>query len=298
MTKSGFVSIIGRPNVGKSTLLNQLLGAKVAIVTNKAQTTRNNIRGILTVPDEYQIVFLDTPGIHHAKNEIDRFMNAAAFRGIKDSDLVLFLAPVDESIGNNDRFIAEELKKKTDIPKILVLTKADTLKKDELIKKVAEWKDVVNFDDVVLISALQNKNLDTLKKLIVEHLPEGPFFYDESQLTDQPNRFYIQEIIREKILLKTGQEVPHSVAILVEELNETPEEMVVSVVIYVEHDSQKGIIIGAQGKKIKDIKYLARKELEDVFGKKVDLDIFVKVKKNWRKSASLIKMLGYDKNKY
>jgi len=138
MTKSGFVSIIGRPNVGKSTLLNQLLGAKVSIVTNKAQTTRNNIRGILTVPNEYQIVFLDTPGIHHAKNEIDRFMNASAFRGIKDSDLVLFLAPVDENIGNNDRFIAEELKKRTDIPKILVLTKADTLKKAELIKKVSE----------------------------------------------------------------------------------------------------------------------------------------------------------------
>jgi len=296
--KSGFVTIVGRPNVGKSTLLNQLLGAKVSIVTDKAQTTRNNIRGILTKEDEYQIIFLDTPGIHTAKNEVDRYMNSTAFKGMKDTDLILFLAPVDEKIGKNDHYIVEQLSKKEGIKKFLILTKADTVSKEKLIQKVEEWKSFTNFDETILISAVKNINIDKLLELIIDYLPNNVFYYDKNQITDQPNRFYIQEIIREKILLKTGQEVPHSVAIMIDELEETETEMKIMATIFVERDSQKGIIIGAQGKKLKDIKYLARKELERTFDKKISLDIYVKVKRDWRKSPSLVKKLGYDKNKY
>ncbi|WP_031542908.1 GTPase Era [Mesoplasma photuris] len=297
--KSGFVTIVGRPNVGKSTLINKMIGHKVSIVTNKAQTTRNNIRGILTEKDKYQIVFVDTPGIHTPKQDLDRIMNASALRSIKDVDLALFLVPADEIIGKNDRFILNELERQ-DIDKILVITKADSVKKDELFKKVLEWKELTNsFIDVVITSSVDDVNIDTLKELIVKHLPENDYqFYDDDVITDQPNRFAIREIIRENILLKAGQEIPHGVAIMVDELEETDQGMNIVATVIVERDSQKGIIIGRQGSKIKDIRYKSRKQIRELFKKEVNLELFVKVQKNWRNSPSLIKKLGYDKNKY
>lgn len=296
--KSGFVSVIGRPNVGKSSLINELIGHKVSIVTNKPQTTRNNIRGILNVPGEYQIVFVDTPGFHTAKDGIDKLMNSSAFQSLKDTDIILFLAPVDEKIGKNDLYILEQLKKQTNIPQFLVLTKADLLPKEALIQKVTEWKKLFNPDETILISSTTRKNIDTLLELILRDLPNDFAFFAPDQITDQPNRFYIKELIREQVLLKTGQEVPHSVAVLVDELEDDGELMQIRATIFVERDSQKGILIGKNGKKIQDIKYKVKKELVTIYQKKVELQLRVKVERDWKKSASLIKKMGYDKNKY
>ncbi|WP_027063194.1 GTPase Era [Mesoplasma seiffertii] len=297
--KSGFVTIVGRPNVGKSTLLNKIIGAKVSIVTSKAQTTRNNIRGILTKKDEYQVVFVDTPGIHTSKKELDRFMNASALRSMKDVDLALFLVPADEAIGKNDMFILRELEK-SEIDKILVITKADSVTKDKLFAKVLEWKELSDkFIDTIITSSVDNVNVDTLVNLIVKNLTENDYqFYDDDMVTDQPNRFAIREIIRENILMKAGQEIPHSVAIMIDELEENEEAMEITASIIVERKSQKGIIIGKQGSKISDIKYKSKKQIKELFEKDIHLELFVKVQENWRNSPSLIKKMGYDKNKY
>ncbi|AAT75623.1 MULTISPECIES: GTPase Era [Mesoplasma] len=297
--KSGFISIVGRPNVGKSTLLNKIIGHKISIVTNKAQTTRNNIRGILT-EKEYQLIFVDTPGIHTSKNQIDRFMNSSAMRSMKEVDVVVFMAPADETIGKNDLFILNELSKKNDIKKILVISKADVVSKEKLFLKATEWNTYEQiFDEIIITSSTENINIDKLIETIVGFLPEtGHYFYDEESITDQPNRFAIREIIRESVLLKAGQEVPHSVAILVDELEETEDEINIVASIIVERKSQKGIIIGHQGKKISDIKYKSRKQIRELFEKDVNLELFVKVQENWRNSASLIKKMGYDKDKY
>ncbi|ATG97351.1 GTPase Era [Mesoplasma lactucae] len=296
--KSGFVTVVGRPNVGKSTLINRLVGHKVAIVTNKPQTTRNNIRAVLNKKDEYQVVLLDTPGIHTPKLEIDRFMNANAFRGMKDTDLILFLVPADETIGKNDLYIAEDLKKKEDTPKILVITKADTVSKEELMQKVQDWKEIFPADDTIVISTLMNDNIDKLLDLILKYMPNDFKFFGDDQISDQPNRFFIKELIREQVLLKTGQEVPHSSAVSIDMLEDEPDHMDIDATIYVERDSQKGIIIGKGGSKINDIKYKVRRELEEAYNKPVDLQIHVKVEKNWRSSPSLLKRMGYDKDKY
>ncbi|ATZ18791.1 GTP-binding protein Era [Williamsoniiplasma somnilux] len=297
--KSGFVSIVGRPNVGKSTLLNKIMGHKISIVTSKAQTTRNNIKGILNKKDAYQIIFIDTPGVHNPKNDLDKVMNASALKSIKDVDLVLFLVPADEPIGKNDNFLLNELEKR-DVPKILVITKADNVKKDKLLEKVIEWKSLSsNFKDVVITSSVENINIEKLKEIILDKLPESEHpYYPYETITDQPNRFLIREIIRENILLKTGQEIPHSVAILIDDLDDEENILNISASIIVERKSQKGIIIGKAGNKIKDIKYKSKKELQEIFGKKVNLEVFVKVQENWRNSPSLIKKLGYDKDKY
>ncbi|WP_026389760.1 GTPase Era [[Acholeplasma] multilocale] len=297
--KAGFVTIVGRPNVGKSTLLNKIIGHKISIVTNKAQTTRNNIRGILTKKDEYQMIFVDTPGIHTSKKELDRFMNASALRSMKDVDLALFLVPADELVGKNDLFILRELER-SEIPKILVISKSDSVSKEELFKKVLEWKELSNgFIDTVITSSVKDVNIDTLIELIRKNLPETDYtFYDEDMITDQPNRFAIREIIRENILMKTGQEIPHSVAIMIDELIDEEDGMEITASIIVERSSQKGIIIGNQGTKIKDIKYKSKKQIKELFEKDVHLELFVKVQENWRNSPSLIKKMGYDKDKY
>ncbi|PPE05200.1 GTPase Era [Williamsoniiplasma lucivorax] len=298
--KSGFISVVGRPNVGKSTLVNKLIGHKISIVTNKAQTTRNNIRGILTKKDEYQMVFVDTPGIHTSKKELDRVMNASALKAIKDVDLVMFLVPADETIGVNDKFILSQLEKQ-DIVKFLIITKADLVSKAELFQKTQAWNELAGntFAEIIIISSPQEINLEVLKNLILKHLPEnGHRFYDDEMITDQPNRFAIREIIRENILLKAGQEVPHSVAILIDELEEDATTLSIVATIVVERETQKGIIIGQKGSKIKDIRYKSRKELKALYGKEIELELFIKVKENWRNSPSLIKQLGYDKNKY
>ncbi|MDQ0567810.1 GTPase Era [Mycoplasma yeatsii] len=297
--KSGFVSIIGRPNVGKSTLLNRIMKQKISIVTNKAQTTRNNIKGIYTKPNQYQIVFIDTPGVHTSKKQLDRFMNSSALKSTKDVDVLLFLAPADEVIGKNDMFLLKQIQN-VETNKILVITKADSVSKEQLIQKASEWNTYQNqFDEIIITSSLENINIDKLLDLIVKYLPETNFqFYDDDTVTDQPERFTIREIIRESILLKTGQEVPHSVAILIDQLEKNDDEINIVATIVVERQSQKGIIIGKQGSKISDIRYKSKKQLQEIFEKPVNLELFVKVQENWRNSASLIKKMGYDKDKY
>ncbi|KIM14141.1 GTPase Era [Mycoplasma capricolum] len=297
--RSGFVSIIGRPNVGKSTLLNKLIGEKISIVTNKPQTTRNNIRGILTKKDQYQIVFIDTPGVHTTKKQLDKVLNTSALKSTKDVDVILFLAPSDEAIGKNDLFLLKQIKN-LDVFKILVITKADNVTKEQLILKANEWSGYQDqFNEIIITSSLTNLNIEKLLELIVNNLSDNDYqFYDDDILTDQSDRFMIKEIIRENILLKTGQEVPHSVAVLVEHLEQNETEMNISAAIIVERQSQKSIIIGKKGVKISDIRYKSKKQIQALFKKHINLELFVKVQENWRNSPSLIKKMGYNKDQY
>ncbi|QIN42447.1 GTPase Era [Mycoplasma capricolum subsp. capripneumoniae] len=297
--KSGFVSIIGRPNVGKSTLLNKLIGEKISIVTNKPQTTRNNIRGILTKKDQYQIVFIDTPGVHTTKKQLDKVLNTSALKSTKDVDVILFLAPSDEAIGKNDLFLLKQIQN-LDVFKILVITKADNVTKEQLILKANQWSAYQDqFDEIIITSSLTNLNIEKLLELIVNNLSDNDYqFYDDDILTDQSDRFMIKEIIRENILLKTGQEVPHSVAVLVEHLEQNETEMNISAAIIVERQSQKSIIIGKKGVKISDIKYKSKKQIQALFKRHINLELFVKVQENWRNSPSLIKKMGYNKDQY
>ncbi|WP_339020400.1 GTPase Era [Spiroplasma endosymbiont of Atherix ibis] len=296
--KSGFISIIGRPNVGKSTLLNTLLEKKVSIVTDKAQTTRNRINGILTQSDA-QYIFVDTPGVHKAQHELGRFMNKVALSSTKGVDLILFLAPADEFIGDNDKYILNALKER-DVPIFLVITKSDLVKKDRLETKIKEWKlQDFQFKKILTISSTMGNNLNELLIEIKNALPEiGIKFYPDDTFTDQPERFLIREIIREEILLQTEQEIPHSVAILIDKFEEKKDIIKVIASIICERQSQKGIIIGNKGSKIKSIGINSREKLENLFDKKFYLELFVKTKEKWRQSASLIKQLGYDKDSY
>jgi GTP-binding protein Era len=296
--KSGFVSLVGRPNTGKSTLMNTILGKDISIVTDKAQTTRNKINGIYN-KDNLQIVFVDTPGVHNVKNELDRFMNRTALQATKGTDLILFLAPANEHIGKNDLFILQNLKDR-EIEIVLLITKIDTVSKDELDAKIAEWKGVAkDIKKIIPISAVAGVGLNELMAEIAANIPEtGYKFYPDEMSSDQPERFIVREIIREQILNLTSEEVPHSVAILIDEFKETKTLLRVTASIVMERESQKGIIIGAKGAMIKTIGIKAREKMESIFGSKVFLELFVRTNKNWRQSASLIKRMGYDKDTY
>ncbi|APE74390.1 GTPase Era [Spiroplasma citri] len=291
--KSGFVAIVGRPNVGKSTLLNTILNNKVAIVTAKAQTTRNRIQGIYN-DQESQIVFMDTPGIHKAHNEMGKFMNKVALSATKAADVILFLAPANERIGDNDRYIIKALQERA-IPIVLVVTKIDLVSKGDLMVKIAEWEKIHQFTAVIPVSAVKHKNLETLLILLKTHLEVGPQYYPDDMLTDQPEKFLICEIIREKILLLTEDEIPHSVAIQIDKIEDQPQLLKIMASICVERDSQKGIIIGKQGRLIKKIGTQARLELEQILGTKIFLELFVKVVDKWRDKPSMIARLGYNK---
>ncbi|ASP28051.1 GTP-binding protein Era [Spiroplasma corruscae] len=296
--KSGFISIVGRPNVGKSTLLNAILGQKVSIVTNKAQTTRNRINGILTKED-FQAVFLDTPGIHTPKHELGRFMNKVALSSVKGVDVVLFLAPSNEEIGENDMFILKNLSK-IEVPVYLVITKVDLVKKVELDTKISKWKELdFKFKDIICISSIVLQTIENLLSVIKSNLPStGIKYYPDDNITDQPERFLVREIIREELLMQTEQEVPYSIAILVDKIEDKPNIIKILATIYCERNSQKPIIIGNKGSKIKNIGIESRIKLEELFGKQVYLELFVKIKEGWRSSPSLIKQLGYDKDTY
>ncbi len=294
--KSGFVAIVGRPNVGKSTLLNTILNNKVAIVTAKAQTTRNRIQGIYN-DNEAQIVFMDTPGIHKAHHEMGKFMNKVALSTTKAADVILFLAPVNEHIGDNDRYIIKVLEERG-VPIILVVTKIDLVSKGYLMVKIAEWEKVHNFTVVIPISALKHENVPKLLTLLKDHLTEGPQYYPDDMLTDQPEKFLIREIIREKILFLTEDEIPHSVAILIDKVDEQRTLLKIMASICVERDSQKGIVIGKNGRLIKEIGTQARLELEQILGTKIFLELFVKVVEKWRDKPSMIARLGYNKESY
>ena len=294
--KSGFVSIVGRPNVGKSTLLNHILKTKLAITSSTAQTTRNTIQGIYT-DDDAQIIFMYTPGIHKPQDSLGSFMNTNALNSIYGVDLVLFIAPADEKIGRGDRFIVERLKE-ADGPVYLILNKTDLLSKDEVIQKLNEWKELFDFKEIIPISALNGDNVDDLIETIKGDLQEGIMYYPKDHITDHPERFIMAEFIREKILYFTHEEVPHSVAIVIEKMEEDEEGVFINATIVVDRPSQKAIIIGKQGSMVKKIRQNARREMKRFLQVPVHLELFVKVEKNWRNKQKYLKEFGYDENDY
>ncbi|OJF90953.1 GTPase Era [Alkalibacterium sp. 20] len=295
--KSGFVSIVGRPNVGKSTLLNRLVGQKIAIMSDKAQTTRNKIQGIYTT-DKEQIVFIDTPGIHKPKHRLGDFMVKTALSTFNEVDVVLFLVNVTEKRGAGDNFVIEKLKH-VESPVFLILNKIDQVHPDELLPIIEDYNNQLDFAEIVPISAIDGNNVDHLVETIVTYLSEGPQFYPEDQVTDHPEYFIVSELIREKVLERTREEIPHSIAVVVESMQRNDDDKVeVRAVINVERKSQKGIIIGKQGKMIKDIGINARRDIEKLLGDKIYLELFVKVQSDWRDKQTNLKDFGYDKDNY
>ena len=291
--RSGFVSIIGRPNVGKSTLLNRILKEKISIISDKPQTTRNRIMGVLHLSGA-QLVFLDTPGIHKPKFKLNQRMVRTALNTLQEVDLILFLVEAFDAPGPGDQFIMERLKGLS-IPVFLVINKIDRVKKETLIPLIEQCTRSFTFTEVVPVSALTGNNVDRLIEVIVKHLPEGQPLFPEDTITDQPLRFIAAEVIREKILTRTHEEIPYSVAVVIEEFLEDPEKQRVTIraVIYVERDSQKGIVIGKGGEMLKAVGTAARLELEGLIGTKVYLELWVKVKKDWRGNESLLTEVGY-----
>ena len=296
MFKSGFVSIVGRPNVGKSTLLNSILKTKLAIMSDVAQTTRNTIQGIYT-DDQAQIIFMDTPGIHRPQDRLGNFMNTTALNSIYGVDIVLFLAPANEIIGKGDQFIINRLKE-ADGPVFLVLSKIDTVSKDALAKKLQKWQELFEFKEIIPISALNNDNVDLLVETIKKYLPEGNMYYPKEHITDHPERFVMAEFIREKILYFTREEVPHSVAIVIERMIEDEDGVEVMATIVCDRNSQKGIIVGKQGSMIKKIRTNAQREMKRFLQVPVHLELFVKVERNWRNKQKYLKEFGYNEDDY
>ena len=295
--KSGFVAIVGRPNVGKSTFMNYVLGQKIAIMSDKAQTTRNKIQGVYTKEDA-QIVFLDTPGIHKPKHELGEFMVKSAYSALKEVDAVLFMVNASEKRGPGDDFIIEKLKGiKT--PIFLVLNKIDLVTPEELLDRVESYKDALDFAGVFPISVLQGNNVNELMEGLINALPEGPQYYPADQITDHPEYFVVSELIREKILQLTQEEIPHSVAVTVDKMQKDEFDKVhVYANIIVERKSQKGIIIGKGGRLLKEIGTRARRDIQQLLGNKVYLELWVKVEKDWRKRKSNLQEYGYRDTDY
>lgn len=294
--KSGFVTIIGRPNVGKSTLMNHLIGQKIAITSNKAQTTRNRIQTVYT-GEEGQIVFLDTPGINRAKNKLGEYMLSAAENTLKEVDVILWLVEPTTFIGAGERYIIEKLQK-VKTPVILVVNKTDTVKEEEIFKAIDTYKEVYDFKEIVPVSALRSHNTDELLKTIFQYLEEGPQYYDEDTITDQPERAIVAEMIREKALRCLDKEVPHGIAVVIDRMKDREQGNIVDIdaTIICERDSHKGIIIGKQGAMLKKIGTQARIDMENLLDTKVNLKLWVKVKKDWRDSEFLLKNYGYQKD--
>ncbi|KOP64210.1 GTPase Era [Bacillus sp. FJAT-18019] len=292
--KSGFVAIIGRPNVGKSTLMNQVIGQKIAIMSDKPQTTRNKIHGVYTT-NESQVVFLDTPGIHKRQSKLGDYMNQTALGTLGEVEAALFLVDASEGIGGGDRYIAEQLKKiKT--PIILVLNKIDKIEPPALLPLIEQYRKLHDFAEIVPISAKLGSNVNTLLDQIQRYLPPGPQYYPEDQVTDHPEQFVCAELIREKILHMTREEVPHSIAVTIEDMRvEENGTVYISAVIFVERDSQKGIIIGKQGALLKEVGRQARQDIQRLLGSKIFLELWVKVKKDWRNQERVLRDLGFHR---
>ena len=295
--KSGFVALIGRPNVGKSTLMNHLIGQKIAITSKKPQTTRNRIQTVYTC-DEGQIVFLDTPGIHKAKNKLGEYMVDVAEKTLKEFDVILWLVEPSNFIGAGERHIAEILEK-VNAPVLLIINKTDTVEKDKILEFIDTYRKLFQFAEIIPCSALRHQNTDDIIPSIFKYLPYGPQFYDEDTITDQPMRQIVAEIIREKALYDLNEEIPHGIAVVIDQMKDRPNGKIVDIdaTIICERDSHKGIIIGKQGAMLKKIGSNARYELEQMLEQKVNLKLWVKVKKDWRDSDFLVKNFGYDKKK-
>lgn len=290
--KSGFVTLIGRPNVGKSTLINSIVGKKVAITSDKPQTTRNIIQGIYNDEDS-QIVFVDTPGIHKPSHKLGKTLNKQAYYSINDVDIILFLIDGSEELGSGDKYILETLK---DIkkPVMLIINKIDKLTKEEILLKINEYKDLYEFKEIIPLSALKNKNIETVTKVLKNYLPDNIKYYEDDTYTNKNITFTISEIVREKVFNLTEEEVPHSLTCITENIKKTKENYIINVAIIVDRDSLKKIVIGHQGNKIKEIGIKARKEIEEILGKKVYLDLYVKTIPKWRDREKYLQEFGYN----
>lgn len=291
MLKSGFVSLVGRPNVGKSTLLNSLVGYKIAITSDKAQTTRNSIQGIYN-DDDSQIVFVDTPGIHKPKHKLGRKLNEEAYYSIDDVDIILFLMDVTMPFGKGDNFVLDKIKQAKK-PTFLILNKVDKIKKDHLLKLILKYKDIYDFKEIIPISALKKDNVTELINTLKKYLPDNVKYFPDEELTNTTIEFRAAELIREKVLRLTDEEVPHAVTCVVERYEDKKDKAIITATIIVERDSLKSIIIGKQGKMLKSIGSKARQDIEKMVGKKVYLDLFVKTIKNWRDKEKYLRELGF-----
>lgn len=296
--KSGFISIIGRPNVGKSTFLNRVIGQKIAIMSDKPQTTRNKVQGVLTM-DDSQMIFIDTPGIHKPKHKLGEFMSKVSKNALREVDAIMFMVNAQQKIGAGDEYVIEMLKG-TKTPVFLIINKIDTIHPEEILKIVDQYKEKYDFAEIVPISALQGNNVDNLLNTLKKYLPEGPQYYPADQVTDHPERFIISEMIREKALHLTRDEVPHSIAVEIEKIrrDEETDKVRVMASIIVERDSQKGIVIGKRGAMLKEIGTRARKDIENLLGSKVYLELWVKVQKDWRDRSSQLRDYGYRDDEY
>ena len=297
--KSGFISIIGRPNVGKSTFLNRVIGQKIAIMSDKPQTTRNKIQGVLT-RDASQMIFIDTPGIHKPKHKLGEFMIKVSKNTLREVDIIMFMVNAEQGLGKGDEFILELLEG-TKTPVFLVVNKIDQVHPEELVQIIETYKGKFPFAEIVPISALQGNNVDQLLETIETYLPEGPQYYPADQVTDHPERFIISEMIREKVLHLTREEIPHSIAVVIDKIkrDEENENMIrVQATIMVERDSQKGIVIGKRGSLLKTVGTEARKDIEMLLGSKVFLELWVKVQKDWRNKSTHLRDFGYREDEY
>lgn len=290
--KSGFVSIIGRPNVGKSTFVNRVIGHKIAIMSDKAQTTRNKIQGVMT-RDDAQIIFIDTPGIHKPKHKLGDYMMRVAKNTLSEIDAIMFMVNVNEDIGRGDEYIMEMLKN-VKTPIFLVLNKIDLVHPDTLMPKIEQYQSYMDFTDIIPISALEGLNVDHFIDVLKSFLPEGPKYYPDNQISDHPEQFVVSEIIREKILHLTSEEIPHAIGVNVDRMIKEDEDRVrIEATIYVERDSQKGIVIGKGGKKLKEVGKRALRDIEMLLGSKVYLELWVKVQRDWRNKVNFIRQIGY-----
>ncbi len=290
--KSGFIAIVGRPNAGKSTLLNALLQTKIAISSDKPNTTRNNTAGILTEPDA-QFVFLDTPGIHKPQQQLGRVLNKNAYNAMEDADVVAWIIDVTQNFGPGDEFVLERIR---DLhkPVILLVNKVDLVPKEKLLRKLLDWQEKFDFSDIVPVSAKAGENLTELKKVFETYLPEGPALYPEEMISDHDLAFQLCEIVREKILWRTHEEIPHSVAVVLEKSEERGRKLLLNFVIIVDRNSQKGILIGKGGDMIRSIRLAAQTEIKNKLNRPVDLELYVRVEPNWRNKEAKIKEFGVD----
>ena len=288
--KSGFVAIVGRPNAGKSTLLNSIMKQKIAIISNKPQTTRNNIQGILTDEDS-QIIFIDTPGIHKPHHELGRTLNKSAYSSLQDVDVIYYMVDASVPFGSGEEFVLNQIKNKSENI-FLLLNKVDLMSREKVMKLILQWQKRADFKEIFPISALEQFNVEALLKTTKDYLSDGPMYFDPETICDHDQNFLISELIREKVIYRTEEEVPHSVAVVLENREETENKLFVQTMIIVEKPSQKGIIIGKQGKMITSIRLDAQKELRLILGKRVELECYVRVEENWRNKESKIHQFG------